>query len=82
MYNTPGHVCPETGRRAITLDEFAKLPPETEAYRYSAAMAEWGYEPWRLVLGVSNLRPGGCRVLTYASGIQIHMPSGQLVYTK
>lgn len=84
MYNTPGHVCPETGRRAITLEELAQLPPDTIAYRYIPTMEEWNLDPWRLLFGVGELCRDGTRLVHYASGIQLytHRPDKEFVYVQ
>ena len=48
-YNEIGHVCPETGRVCITVEQFDENYCDVTGYLYSIEDEELGFDPWRLV---------------------------------
>lgn len=51
-YNTPGHVCPETRRIALSLRDFFGLPVAVPGFFYSVRHAESGQNPWHPLDGI------------------------------
>jgi hypothetical protein len=53
-YNTPGHVCPDTGRICMTVREaFARDDsPDRHFFQYNGDASHLGLDPWRLLDGI------------------------------
>lgn len=83
-YNEPGHVCPRTKRKCVTVEGYDQMLWENgdiPAYQYSPTAELMGLDPWRLVEGVDRyLNRSRGWVLCYASGHETNVPSDFTVY--
>lgn len=77
-YNTPGHICPDTGRIAMTVaDAYARDDsPDRIFWRYIPEAAEMGTEPWRLIDGMdaSNDVGDDGRPTNYTLDLGLRLP--------
>lgn len=80
-YNTPGHVCPETFRVAMTVADFcAKQTGDLYAYLYNTGAAAIGRRAWRLIEFVdSNTEVPGF-FLDFADGSYQSVPPDFVIY--
>lgn len=83
-YNEPGHVCPRTNRKCVTIEGYDKILRESGdlwAYQYSPTAELMGLDPWRLIEGVIGcLNKERGWILCYASGHETTVPSDFTVY--
>jgi hypothetical protein len=70
-----GYVDPDTGRVALTLAQFAALPPDTPGYWFSESAEECGMDPWALVDGLDPMVDGSAFDVWFASGNCITLPA-------
>jgi hypothetical protein len=58
-YNVEGHVCGETGRKAMTVAQVLELmkddPDSVRSFTYDIESGKLGLDPWRLVDGINPL---------------------------
>lgn len=87
-YNNAGHVCPETGRIAMTVaDAYAREDmPDRHFTLYNEEAADMGLEAWRMIDGMDATtqtgddgRPVGY-TLDFASGRSLGVPPSSIVY--
>ena len=57
-YNRAGHVCPNTGRVAMTVTEVLELQNEigdVHSFTYDKEAEGFGTDPWRLIDGINPM---------------------------
>jgi hypothetical protein len=69
-YNTPGHVCPDTRRIALSLSEFFALPVAMPGFIYNAALAKSGRDPWQPLDGIRLHTEDGGADVSFHEGIE------------
>lgn len=80
--NQPGHVCPNTGRRAMTLAEAAqyKLQPGERMHIYSKARTLKKQDPWKRLYSVMHKAGAATANVCWANGGLCEMPADRIVY--
>lgn len=70
-YNEVGHVCPETGRIAMTVaDAYAREDsPDRHFFAYLADAAKYGADPWQLIDGIDASTANGADSLPETYGL-------------
>lgn len=87
-YNTPGHVCPDTGRVAMTIRDAYRREdmPDRHFFIYNVEAADSGMDPWRLTDGMDATVKKGMDglplryTLDFASGASRDVAPGFVVY--
>lgn len=84
-YNEVSHLCPETGRIAMTVaDAYAREDsPDRTFFAYFPKSAELGLDPWRLIDGIDKIESGtlaGDYTLEWPRGLGVSCPASRVIY--
>lgn len=84
-YNKADHVCPETGRMAMTVAQVNLLQDEVgdvHSFTYSKEAAGFGTDPWRLVDGINPMVNEAKSELWFDSGGSKLVKNSTMLYVQ